>query len=127
MKRLLILLTLSIFLISCGPRVSYTKEFPYLPSYNNMVAKTNETENNETDNVEENENQTPELKKVTYVVKDVDMENALSEYEEILNNDGWKTTFDGKPNMLQVEKDDHTALILIYSKNNEILLDITSK
>ncbi len=97
-----------------------------------MVAKTNETENNEidnneTDNNEENENQTPELKKVTYVVKDVDIENALSEYEEILINDGWQTTFDGKPNMLQVEKDDHTALILIYSKNNEILLDITSK
>ncbi len=125
MKRmfiLLVLVPLTLFCISCSPRISYTKEFPYLPSYNNMVAKSNEMENGV-----ENEEQTGELKKVTYTIKDVDIENILTEYEKILQDDGWKITLDGKPNMLQIEKDEHTALIVVYSGDNEVLMDITSK
>ncbi|WP_353097106.1 hypothetical protein [Tissierella praeacuta] len=120
MKKILILLSfLFIFLISCTARISYTEEFPYLPSYKNMVAITDETS--------ENQEESSELKKVTYTIKDTKLEDVLTSYETILHEDGWKTTLDGKPNMLQLEKENHTALIVAYNKNDEVRLDITSK
>lgn len=119
MKKLLIVLCILLLITSCSPKISYTKEFPYLPSYKDMVTIS--------DKENENQEQVSDSKKVTYSIKNGDLENILTEYETILHEDGWKTVIDGKPNMLQLEKDQHTALIVAYNKDNEIRLDITSK
>lgn len=125
MKNLLILLSfLFLFLTSCAPRISYTKEFPYLPSYKNMVAELEEKNEKQG---QENEKQLSELQKVTYTIKNAELENVLTEYETILHKDGWKTTLDGKPNMLQLEKENHTALIIVYNQDNAVRLEVTSK
>jgi len=76
---------------------------------------------------QENEKQLSELQKVTYTIKNAELENVLTEYETILHKDGWKTTLDGKPNMLQLEKENHTALIIVYNQDNAVRLEVTSK
>jgi hypothetical protein len=124
MKKKLVLLILSfLFLISCAPKVSYTEEFPYLPSYKGMVAETEGANKDQKNKVQE---QATGLKKVTYIVEGVVLENALTEYETILHENGWKTIYDGKPNMIKLQKEKHTVNIVAYQQNKKVKLDITS-
>lgn len=134
MKKLCLLLGISLmFIFSCGPRIPKTKEFPYLPSYPNLVAEVEEEDNvdegseveEETGDIEDVEKN--ELRKITYIVSDVDKETILKEYEEILHRDGWKTTIFSESNLLEVEKDDHLAIIVVYQKDDMLKLEITSK
>jgi len=89
-----------------------------------MVAEVQQKNENQE---QENEEQLSELQKVTYTIENAKLENVLTEYETILHEDGWKTTLDGKPNMLQLEKENHTALIIVYNQDNEVRLEVTSK
>jgi len=124
MKRIFVLFMIfNIFLISsCSPRVTYTKEFPYLPAYKNMTLETAEG-----DAEEEDTQAAGEPIKRTYIVQNVPAENVLAEYEEILNEDGWTTTLDGKPQMIEVKKDEHEAMIIVYEQDDAVKMDITAK
>lgn len=129
MKRIFVLLLLfNIFLISaCAPQVTYTDEFPYLPAYGNMVLEADEEDGEEGEENEQKEQKEGEFSKRTYVVENAEIENLLTEYEQILHEDGWTTAYDGKPNMIEVQKDDHHVTIIAYQQNEVTKLDITGK
>lgn len=127
MKKIFVLfIVFNIFLISSCSGTTYLKEFPYLPAYKNMTLETTE-EGAEENAEEETTEATGELTKKTYIVKNVSAENVLNEYEEILHEDGWTTTLDGKPNMIEISKDEHQAMILVYEKDDVVKLEITAK
>ena len=50
--------------------------------------------------------------KLPYIIKDKKIVSIADEYEKILNDNGWKTTDNKKPNVFTVEKEDHKAVIV---------------
>lgn len=118
MKKMLLFmmsLTLVFNLAACGKKIEYTKEFPYLPSFPGMVLKET-TPANEYG-----------FSSATYTIKDKKMVSVADEYEKILNDNGWKTTDNKKPNAFTVEKEDHKAVIVPSEDKNDTNLFILSK
>lgn len=122
-KIFILLLVFSILLVSsCATRITYTEEFPFLPAYKNMTLEVDE-EDLEEDTAEE----PGQLVKKTFIVANADVDNILGEYEQILNEDGWTITYDGKPQMLEAEKGEHKAMFVAYGQDGDVKLDITAK
>ena len=133
MKKWFLLLGISLaFLAACGSRIERLEEFPYLPAYPNMLAEVNDEDLgdediDETEDIEEELVDKDELKKVTYTINNANEDTVIKEYEEILNKDGWETTLISEPALLQVAKDEHTAMIVVYSKKDIVKMDISSR
>lgn len=122
MKRLLVYLVFIIgllTLVSCKPRVDYAEEFNFLPKYEK--AEFQEFIENESDE-EENGYIT-----ATYIVKNAKIEDVMNEYESILHDDGWTTTFENKPTYITVTKEDHEANIFMSQKEDDVFLAIVAK
>jgi hypothetical protein len=102
---ILLVLILTSTLLSCrtsdNNKGQYTKEFPYLPSYGNIkLVKV--------------EKATPGgMDKATYTVSNTTPKEFLSGYEQHLTASGWKKTLDNKPVSINMEKEDHKAIILV--------------
>lgn len=60
----------------------------------------------------------------TYSVQNADLGSFLSEYEKALNDEGWKTTNNLKPNGIVVEKNSKKVTIIAYKENNTLLVDV---
>lgn len=134
MKKRLLLLGISlVFLAACGSRVEKLEEFPYLPAYPNMLAEVNDEDLGDEDideteeDIEEEFVDKDQLKKVTYTINNANEDTVIKEYEEILNKDGWETTLISEPALLQVAKDEHRAMIVVYSKKDIVKMDISSR
>lgn len=117
MKRIttiLMTVVLSLALTSCG-KVTYTKEFSYLPSQKEMTLK--------------NFNKPTEDKMGTaiYILKNKKSEDVLNEYEKQLKKDEWKITEDKKPNLIKAEKGEHKVIIIPTQNDQDVQLTIVSK
>lgn len=92
---------LSIFSSCTSTKITYTKEYPFLPAYEGMsLEKFTPAPTNEG------------LGDASYIIKDAKLEDILSKYEKILSKDGWKITKDDKPGAIIIEKDKHKALLV---------------
>lgn len=133
MRKWFLLLSISlVFLAACGSRVERLEEFPYLPAYPNMLAEVNDEDLedediDETEDIDEELVDKDQLKKATYTIKNANEDIVIKEYEEILNKDGWETTLISEPALLQVAKDEHRAMIVVYSKKDILKMDISSR
>lgn len=111
-KIIVLLIILSILISSCSGIISVNSlDFPI-----NENMKLESTRENEVDG------KTVELS--TYSVQNGDINSFLFEYEEILNNKGWETASNLKPRGLTVKKDKNEVTIIIYEKDNTLLVDI---
>ncbi|MBB6215970.1 hypothetical protein HNQ80_002061 [Anaerosolibacter carboniphilus] len=102
---ILLVLILTASLISCRSSDTnnrqYIKEFPYLPAYGNM--KFVKFEKATADGID----------RATYTVSNTNPEEFLSGYEQHLTENGWKNTLDNKPISINMEKENHKAIILV--------------
>lgn len=135
MKRLLYIameLVISISFIACGAKnsinankinvttantkITYTKEFTYLPSYDTMQLYE----------------QIPSTTKTPYVTAKYNIKNttdarAFQDYESILKKDGWTITQDRKYYSISAKKNAHLATIVIQKYDANIRFIIISK
>jgi ABC-type oligopeptide transport system substrate-binding subunit len=131
MKKILYIamaLVIAISLAACGTqnskkanttnniKITYTKEFTYLPSYNGVKATSF----------------TPATKKAPlgiakYTIKNTTDTKLYEDYESILKNDGWTITKDQKYYSIVAKKDKHIADILIQKTGKDIILMVISK
>lgn len=93
--------------------IKYTKEFPYLPSYED-----------EMELIEFKEGEKGEVDIATYLVKNTSPNEFLARYEELLIANGWKNSFDNKPVSINMEKDDHIAIIITPPIKDETSLKV---
>ncbi len=104
-KYIFFTLFLCIFLlVTCGPDQKsqpYSKEFPYLPSYHGQMEL-----------IEFEDKGTGEMSIATYSVPSITGHEFLMEYETLLLKEGWVNTFDNKPVSINMEKEDHLAIII---------------
>ncbi|MGC7871261.1 hypothetical protein ACPUYX_06975 [Desulfosporosinus sp. SYSU MS00001] len=95
--------------------VTYTKEFSYLPAYNNMQYQ--------------NLTQTGQSQTARYLIKNTTVDKVLKDYGDILKNDGWTLSWsytkDKKPASLVAQKDNHTVALLPRQSNKNVLLMIS--
>ncbi|WP_425449053.1 hypothetical protein [Dethiothermospora halolimnae] len=113
---LIIMFLLVTTIISCGSNTDYTKEFSYLPKYENMELEKVIEPNNDS-----------EYSTATYIISDANREAVMEGYEKVLHSDNWKTTYDNKPNLITVEKEEHEATIMAYQEENNVKLAIAIK
>ena len=59
-----------------------------------------------------------------YEVKNGSLNTFLNEYEKDLNDNGWVTTRNLKPNGLVVEKNSKSVTVLCYEQEDKLLVDI---
>lgn len=96
-------------------KITYTKEFTYLPQYKNMtVDKYQEPKNNQFGNA-------------IYKLKGVQYKEALNGYEKILKRDGWKITKDNKPEHIEAQKSNHIVKINAVDSKGYITILIWTK
>jgi hypothetical protein len=107
-----LLVIISIFSIGCSNK--YTVESLDVPIEENM--KLESTKEGET------EGKTVELS--AYVVENGALDSFLFEYEKKLNDKGWKTTNNLKPNGLVVEKNNKKVTILAYEREGNLMVDV---
>ena len=118
MKRELIILLLLIFILSaCGTatdkeaKITYTEEFPHVPKHPSMVFEEfTEAESEE------------QLSQATYRIEDEEYESFLTEYEEILIEDGWEIIQDEKPMSLSMKKDEQISVFIVYKVGDTLML-----
>ncbi|NMM65110.1 hypothetical protein HBE96_21225 [Clostridium sp. P21] len=109
-----IIIMFSLTLISCG-KITYTKEFEYLPSYKQMTLKTFQKPTKDGMGI------------ATYTIKNKKSKDVLESYEKQLKKDGWKITEDKKPTSITAEKEGHKAVIVPTQNKEDVLLTIVSQ
>lgn len=96
-------------------KMTYTKEFTYLPQYKSMkVDKYQPTKNNQFGNA-------------VYKLQGAQYKQALNDYEKILKRDGWKITKDGKPEHVEAEKSNHVVKINAVDSKGYVTILIWTK
>lgn len=109
---LIIALSMIIFATGCSTRVS-VKSLG-LPINDNMELK--ETHNKKIEKTK--------IEISTYEIKDESLETFLDSYEPQLNNAGWATRTNMKPNGIVVQKEDITVTFIVYEDSGKLLVDI---
>ena len=123
MKRELIILLLLMFILSaCGTardkeaKITYTEEFPHVPKHPSMVFEEfTEAESEE------------QLSQATYRIEDEEYESFLTEYEEILIDDGWEIIQDEKPMSLSMKKGEEISVFIVYKVGDTLMLTAFAK
>lgn len=108
-----------VLLVGCKPKVDYAEEFNFLPKYEK--AEFQEFIENKAENTNE------KYITATYIVKNAKQEDVINEYESVLHDDGWTTTFENKPLYITVTKEDHEANISTSQRENDVFLAIVAK
>ena len=96
-------------------KITYTKEFSYLPKYKNMLVNKYEPSKNE------------QFGNAVYYVSNGDYEKFLTKYQKVLEKDGWKITVDKKPENLEATKDKHIVRINVVNSKEKLMLLIWTK
>jgi len=111
--KLISLFILMILIISgCSKDINVERlNFPLLDnmkledSVNNVVDKTN-------------------VETTSYSVENASIDTFLNDYEKTLNDDGWETISDMKPNGLSVKKNNQKVTLLAYERSNILYVDV---
>ena len=100
-------------------KTTYTKEFSYLPAYNNdMKAVSTKPADNQG------------FITAYYAIKNITGTNVLQSYENILKKNGWTIAQEQKTSDVVgfiAKKDTHQATIILLQKNNDVAMAIVSK
>ncbi|WP_407306803.1 hypothetical protein [Desulfosporosinus sp. SB140] len=133
-KKLLYFLTLLILLVplvSCGAKnpqannnantstdskITYTKEFSYLPSYYGANSTTYTPSNAK-----------ESLAKATYIIQNTKDTKVFEDYEALFKKDGWTITQEQPVASFSAKKGNHSANILIQIFGSDVKLTIQSK
>ncbi len=114
---LLILVVVMIMtILACAPKekITYTKEFPYLPAHEAM--KLQEFE----------EGPQGGFGRAVYEIEG-EFDSFLANYEEILKKDSWEITDDKKPDAMTVTKGENTAVMTLYDLEGTTTLIVLAK
>jgi predicted small lipoprotein YifL len=133
MKKFLSIITIiiiSLSLAACGAKnpasnsntatsktkITYTKDFTYLPSYNGIKSTQ----------------YTPPTKKTSlatarYTINNTTDTKVFENYENTLKQDGWTITNAQKYFAISAKKGTHTANILVQKSGKNVLLVVISK
>lgn len=109
-----LILFLLIVMIGCTTTNIESVESLNFPVEDNMILESTNKNTVEDINVESS----------TYTVQNGNLNSFLFEYEKNLNEKGWITVNDLKPNGLVVEKNNKTVTILAYEHENKLMVDI---
>lgn len=118
MKKALIIIAVVVFsltLISCN-KVTYTKEFSYLPDQKEMTLMKNFQKSTK-----------DKMGTATYLIKNKKSKEVLDEYEKQLKKNGWKITQDKKPTLISAEKKEHKVILAPTQNKEDVQLTIVSK
>lgn len=105
--------------ITSNVKITYTKEFSYLPTYDNMEFQsiTTPTDKNK-------------MLTAKYIIKSTTTDKVLNDYAGILKKDGWTVNMslykDGKPFSAAAQKDKHIATLIPQQSGNDVILTVTS-
>lgn len=96
-------------------KITYTKEFTYLPQYKNMkVEKYQKVQNNQFGNA-------------VYKLQRAQYKEALNGYEKILKRDGWTIVKENKPEDIEVKKEKHIAKIHAVNSKDYVIILVWTK
>ncbi|KEI16747.1 hypothetical protein [Clostridium haemolyticum] len=96
-------------------KITYTKEFTYLPQYKNMrVEKCQPVKDNQFGNA-------------VYKLEGVDYKKFINNYVKILKRDGWTVVKENKPEDIEVKKDKHIAKIHAVDSKDYVTILIWTK
>lgn len=96
-------------------KVTYTKEFTYLPQYKSMQAqKYQKPKGNQFGNA-------------IFKVEGVKSNDYFDNYKKILKKDGWTIVKENKPTYMEAKKDKHIAKINIMDAKSYLNILIWSK
>lgn len=98
-----------------APKINYTAEINYLPSHPSMKLK------------EFRKGEGGAFDYVFYTISGTEYDKFLTEYENILKQDGWTITDDKKPDGLSIKKNEHIASMALAKMENEIVLTVAAK
>jgi len=96
-------------------KVTYTKEFNYLPQYTDMKVVQFTPPKNE------------QFGNAVYYVSNEDYQKFLTNYQKVLQRDGWKITQDKKPENLEATKDKHIVRINVVNAKGKLTVLIWTK
>lgn len=111
---LFLIFSLIIIMTGCGSANQESVETLDFPIRENMTLESTYKSSVEDTDVEVS----------IYEVKNSSLNTFLSEYEKDLNDSGWVTTRDLKPNGLVVEKNNKSVTVLCYEQENKLMVDI---
>ncbi|WP_032122646.1 hypothetical protein [Clostridium amazonitimonense] len=111
-----IILIIIIGVVSFNSRkITYTKEFGYLPQYKNMkVEKYQPSEKEQFGNA-------------IYKLEGVEYKNFINNYGKILKRDGWTIVKENKPEDIEVKKDNHVVKIHVVDSKDYLIILIWTK
>jgi hypothetical protein len=118
MKKLILFSFLLIILVSCGNKITFTKEFSYLPmysstmklaSYSPAVSKSNG------------------FSTARYTINNSNNADVLLNYEKILKKNGWSIYDDHKPYSFGAQKGTHQVTLVPQQSGNDVILNVMSK
>ncbi|HEY8890088.1 MAG TPA: hypothetical protein VIM70_07510 [Clostridium sp.] len=112
---LIIIVIATVVIILNLSKVTYTKEFRYLPKYKNMLVNKFEPSKGE------------QLGNAVYYVSNGDYEKYLTKYQKVLEKDGWKITVDKKPVSIKTTKEKHIATINVVNADKKLMILIWTK
>jgi hypothetical protein len=98
-----------------APKINYTAEINFLPSHPSMKLK------------EFRKGEGGAFDFVFYTISGTEYNKFLTEYENILKQDGWTITDDKKPDGLSIKKNEHLASMALAKIENEIVLTVAAK
>ncbi|MDQ7093870.1 hypothetical protein REC12_09720 [Desulfosporosinus sp. PR] len=137
LKKLLYFLTLSILLValvSCGTnnpgqtntntntntstdnKITYTKEFPYLPSYNSTAAAAYAPAGSK-----------DQYAAAIYIIPNTTDTKVYQNYEAIFKKDGWTITQEQAVVSFSAKKESHIANVKVQIFGSDVKLTVQSK
>ena len=117
MKKIITMLMVVMFSftsVSCG-KITYTKEFSYLPSQKEMTLKSFVKPTKDA------------MGTATYTIKSKKSKEVLDAYEKQLKNDKWNITKDKRPASIAAEKAGHKVVIVPTQIKDDVQLTVMSK
>lgn len=110
----IILIIIGIFIFN-SRKITYTKEFSYLPQYKNMkVEKCQSVKDNQFGNA-------------IYKLEGVEYKDFIDNYGKVLKRDGWTIIKENKPEDIEVKKDKHIAKIHAVNCKDYVTILIWTK
>jgi hypothetical protein len=97
-------------------KVTYTKEFSYLPAYSSKIKADSVSQPNKAGFILGN-----------YTLKNTNNTKVFQDYENILKKNGWTVTKEQKPTSFTIKKDSHQTTILLLQKSKDVKMLISSK
>lgn len=112
---LVLILVVGSIAIYSSRKITYTKEFEYIPKYKNMVSEKYEPAKDGA------------FGNAVYYVDGVKYEDYLKNYQKLLERDGWKVEKDNKPNDMELTKGEHILRINAVNSKDKLIVLLWTK